>query len=69
MACSWALPAVLMQLRDLGRERVTRRMWGAGNESFVKELGGGGVENMGVVMVDVGEDEKGYEAIGGGRGA
>lgn len=42
-ASSSACPAALMQLRDWGRDSVTRRVWGAGKESFVKEAGGGGV--------------------------
>ena len=40
-------PALLMQLSCLGRESVTRRMRGVGNEILVKEVGGGGVENLG----------------------
>lgn len=32
-----------MQFRDAGRERVTRRIWGAGKESWAKDVGGGGV--------------------------
>ena len=41
-------PAVLMQFRDLGRERVTRRVWGVGKDRRVKDVGGGGVENVDV---------------------
>ena len=36
-----------MQLRALGREKVTRRTKGAGKERLAKEVGGGGVWNCG----------------------
>jgi len=42
---SW-WPALLMQLRAFGRERVTRRMCGLGKEILVNEVGGGGVEKF-----------------------
>ena len=32
---------MLMQLSEDGRDRVTTRMCVAGNESFVKDVGGG----------------------------
>lgn len=34
-------PALLMQLRDLGRHRVTRRVWGVGKLRRVKVVDGG----------------------------
>ena len=41
---SW-LPAELIQFNDLGRHRVTSRIWGFGKEMVVKEVEGGGEEN------------------------
>ena len=52
MASSSTWPAESMQFRDRGRERVTRRTCGAGNESLAKEVGGGGLVKAGVVMVE-----------------
>lgn len=46
-ASSSRWPAMLMQLRNLGRERVMRRMCGAGNVAVVKEVGGRGREKRG----------------------
>jgi len=40
-----------MQLRDLGRERVTRRVWGFGKENRAAEQGGGWVWKVGWVIV------------------
>ena len=37
-----------MQLRSLGRDKVTSRTWGAGKVSLLKDVEGGGVENVGV---------------------
>lgn len=54
IASSSAWPALLMQLRDLGRESVTRRTWGAGKASLVKALGGGGRVNLGEDIVGFG---------------
>ena len=45
-----------MQLRDLGRESVTSTMCGAGKESLVRLVGGGGVVKGGFDIVgEVGE--------------
>lgn len=53
IASSSTLPAELMQFRERGRESVTRRTCGAGKESLVKEVGGGGVVKEGEVMVEI----------------
>ena len=37
-----------MQLRSLGREKVTSRTWGAGKESLLKDVEGGAVEKVGI---------------------
>ena len=37
-----------MQLRSLGRQKVTSRTWGAGKEILLKVVEGGGMENVGV---------------------
>ena len=52
ISCSSWFPAELMQLRDLGRENVTRRMNGAGKLSFAKEVAGGGLWNLEVDIMD-----------------
>lgn len=42
---------MFMQLRDLGRERVTRRVWGFGKERLAVEQGGGGDWNVACAIV------------------
>ena len=43
---SSALPAELMQLRSLGRHKVTSRTWGTGNEILVNDVEGGEMVNV-----------------------
>ena len=43
-----------MQFSDFGRESVTSKTCSAGNESFVNDVGGGGIEkDMTDIMLDM----------------